>query len=292
MPTLYIFRGPPATGKSTRRAEMLAADPELRYVNKDELRELSPGWDERAIHEAQAALMAQYAAEGRSIIIDNTNMNTRTVDGYLAWAKQHGYTTVTVPFGHDVPFEEAVTRDLLRGLDGGRMVGRSVIYQFYVDAGLMPAPDPRPDAVMIDLDGTACDVEHRRHLVQPAEGGKRDWQAFGRAIPQDTPNAPVLLVYQALIAQRMPVIFMSGRGAEWRRETEIWLPRHGYGEYAAVVMRPFRDSRPDHVVKRELYEKYVAPFWTVRLVLDDRTSVVNEWRAMGLPCWQVAPGDF
>jgi hypothetical protein len=30
----------------------------------------------------------------------------------------------------------------------------------------------------------------------------------------------------------------------------------------------------------------------VRLVLDDRNSVVKMWRSLGLECWQVAEGDF
>ena len=292
MPTLYIFRGPPATGKSTRRAAMLAADRDLTYVNKDELRELHPDWSERQIHEAQQALMESYARAGRSIIIDNTNLNQRTMDGYLSWAQRHGYTTELVSFGHDVPFEEAVTRDYLRGLDGGRTVGRSVIYEFYVDAGLLPVPDEKPGVILIDLDGTACDIEHRRHLVQVGEGGKKDWRAFGAAIPQDTVNRPVHLVYRALVEAGHPVIFLSGRGAEYRAVTERWLRENGYQDYQAVIMRRFGDSRPDHVIKRELYHRYVEPFWRVELVLDDRSSVVDGWREMGLTCFQVAPGNF
>ena len=289
--TLYIFRGPPATGKSTMRAEMIADNPTIVCVNKDELREEFPGATEREIHERLMAAMDRAARAGLDVINDNTNLNPRTVNGYRSWAERNGYTVKVVDFGQDVPFEEAVTRDYLRGSAGGRTVGRSVIYQFYVDAGLLPVPLPeaRRPVVLIDLDGTACNITHRVHHVQ---GGKKDWKAFNAAIPRDTPNPPVQMVYWALVTQQHHIIFLSGRGAEQRAVTERWLAANGYADYEAVVMRPYGDSRPDHVVKRELYEKYVAPYWRTELVLDDRDSVVAGWRELGLTCFQVAPGNF
>jgi hypothetical protein len=45
-------------------------------------------------------------------------------------------------------------------------------------------------------------------------------------------------------------------------------------------------------VKRELFEKHVLPNYYVEFILDDRQQVVDEWRRMGLTCFQVAPGDF
>lgn len=293
-PILYIFQGPPATGKTTKRQQMIAADPTLRYVNKDELRELNPSASEGEIHETQLLLMEQWSHNAHSIIIDNTNLNPRTVQSYHSWAQKYGYTVVQVAFGADVPLDVAVMRDHQRGLMGGRTVGKSVIYQFYVDAGLLPVPVPaeRPPLILIDIDGTAADVTHRRALLWPEGATKPDWKAWNAAMHLDTPHRPVQLVYQALTSVGHRVMFLSGRGSECRRLTEDWLMQHGYGVYEALIMRPFRDSRPDNVVKRELYERYVQPYWDVQLVLDDRDSVVQGWREMGLPCFQVAPGNF
>ena len=57
-------------------------------------------------------------------------------------------------------------------------------------------------------------------------------------------------------------------------------------------MRKGGDKRIDSIVKKELYRKYIEPFYRVKLVLDDRNQVVDMWRDLGLPCWQVAPGNF
>ena len=42
----------------------------------------------------------------------------------------------------------------------------------------------------------------------------------------------------------------------------------------------------------ELYRKYIENQYNVIVWLDDRTSVVNHMRSLGLPVWQVASGDF
>lgn len=288
MPILYIFRGPPATGKSTRRAEMVAADPALGYVNKDELREQFPSDTEREIHLRQFLALDSFARAGRDIIIDNTNLNTRTVDSYLSWAKKYQYQTETISFGHDMPYEEAVRRDLARGQRGGRYVGPSVIWQFYVDAGLLPAREAkdRPDLILFDVDGTAADIAHRRHHVR---GDQKDWKAFNAGMAQDSVNTPVWLAYMAHRGQTR-VAFMSGRGAESRAVTERWLEDNDYWGYVFLLMRGYHDSRPDHVIKRELYEKYVQPYYNVRIVYDDRPSVIRTWRSLGLSVFDVGDG--
>lgn len=44
----------------------------------------------------------------------------------------------------------------------------------------------------------------------------------------------------------------------------------------------------------ELKAQWLAEYGKekVYLVFDDRSSVVEMWRAQGLPCFQVAPGNF
>jgi hypothetical protein len=73
--------------------------------------------------------------------------------------------------------------------------------------------------------------------------------------------------------------------------TEQWLAKHEV-PYAGLFMRPAGDSRKDSIVKRELFDRHVAATWAVRGVIDDRKQVVEMWRAIGLMCAQVAPGDF
>jgi hypothetical protein len=48
------------------------------------------------------------------------------------------------------------------------------------------------------------------------------------------------------------------------------------------------------VLKRNWYDNVLTAGERRRLVavFDDRDKVVAMWRSMGVPCFQVAPGDF
>ncbi|PPK92349.1 hypothetical protein CLV92_11595 [Kineococcus xinjiangensis] len=45
-------------------------------------------------------------------------------------------------------------------------------------------------------------------------------------------------------------------------------------------------------MKVQLYRKHIEPGCDVLAVFDDRQSVVDAWRAIGLTVFQVAPGKF
>ena len=57
-------------------------------------------------------------------------------------------------------------------------------------------------------------------------------------------------------------------------------------------MRKAGDQRSDAIVKREIYEQQIRGKFNVHCVFDDRQSVVDLWRSLGLSCFQVADGDF
>jgi hypothetical protein len=57
-------------------------------------------------------------------------------------------------------------------------------------------------------------------------------------------------------------------------------------------MRTEGDHRSDDIVKKEIYEKRIAPQYDVVIVFDDRDKVVKMWRDLGLLCGQVYYGDF
>ena len=59
-----------------------------------------------------------------------------------------------------------------------------------------------------------------------------------------------------------------------------------------VYMRDKNDSRKDTIIKHEIYENYIKNKFNVRVIYDDRNSVVDMWRSLGLKCFQVQEGDF
>lgn len=133
----------------------------------------------------------------------------------------------------------------------------------------------KPTAIMVDIDGTLAHMNGRRSPF--------NWQAVG----QDDVDEVIASITQ----HYAHVIIMSGRDEVCRPETELWLKKHNIN-YDKLVMRVADDNRKDSVIKWELYQKHVEPFYDIEFVLDDRNQVVKMWREQGLKCLQVAEGDF
>jgi hypothetical protein len=138
-----------------------------------------------------------------------------------------------------------------------------------------------PKIYLVDVDGT---------LALKLQGaGTRGWMDWHR-VQEDVPNLPVVQTVHAL-GRDYPIVCMTARDAVCREQTLHWL--HFAGVYPmALLMRPQDDMRPDHEVKRELYEHHIRGVYEVIAVLEDRDAVVQMWREMGVTCFQVAPGNY
>jgi len=164
------------------------------------------------------------------------------------------------------------------------------------------------DIIVCDLDGTLCNIDHRTHFVQVAEGAPRvansgsiiyprkDWDSFFNGVPNDTVNEPVLEVLERFQFEDFKIIFSSGRPERCRLDTIEWLYKHtnlfGADKSGALLhMRQDGDFRSDDIVKQEILDKHIDKE-RVLFVLDDRNQVVDMWRRNGLTCFQVAEGDF
>lgn len=93
------------------------------------------------------------------------------------------------------------------------------------------------------------------------------------------------------LQETYPIIIVSGRKAECRDETLAWLNKN-YIHPDELFMRADGDNRPDSIVKYEILMNDIAPGYAVKGVFDDRNSVVEMWRNVGLKCFQVEYGDF
>src|SRR5258707_11480334 len=90
---------------------------------------------------------------------------------------------------------------------------------------------------------------------------------------------------------RFPVIYVSGRIEATRKKTVAWLERHNF-PIALIYMRPDGDHRDDDILKIELLAAVRRDGFEPLMAFDDRNRVVKAWRAAGIPCAQVAEGDF
>ncbi len=74
---------------------------------------------------------------------------------------------------------------------------------------------------VFDLDGTICDVRHRRQFVATKP---RNWDAWNAGLVNDTPNVAVQKVFQALRHdQEVDLIIVSGRSDDYKEQTIKWL---------------------------------------------------------------------
>ena len=60
--------------------------------------------------------------------------------------------------------------------------------------------------------------------------------------------------------------------------------------YHELLLRKDNDMRQDAIVKREILQRLDKS--RILFVVEDRSRVVEMWRAEGLTCLQCAPGEF
>jgi hypothetical protein len=149
----------------------------------------------------------------------------------------------------------------------------------------------KPRAVIFDVDGTLA-------LRDETDPNVRAWYDWAR-VGEDLPNPAVVELAHMVVNQyHSPaggpaLLVVSGRDAICRDDTDYWLCDEYEIFHQGLFMRAHKDNRKDSIVKREIYERDIAPRWDVAWVVDDRQQVVDMWRdELGLTCFQVAPGKF
>lgn len=307
---LTAMRGYPGSGKSTKAKEIAAATRAVR-VCRDDLRKMlhdnhytGKTECEEQVTTAERAQVHALLKSGTSVVVDATHLEPRWLRKWQKMAAQYGaeFEVIDVDTGQ----LKCAANDLLRKARGERYVGSDVIERMAKRYPIKnwpkvtqletftPEPvewiDGLPEAIIVDIDGTVAHMacrspydytqvhtdtvdEHVRWLVNTIAGA------------DNTPEGPP------------HVLVVSGRDDECREATDKWLVDNRiYRD--ELHMRPTgaKDANgnklPDYRVKYDLFNQYIRGKYNVRFVLDDRDQVVNLWRALGLKCLQVQPGDF
>lgn len=279
---LYILRGLPASGKSTHAKDMMSVKENEWYrVNKDLLRTMLhfdefTGKRDRVTHDVSVTLVRKLVAEGKNVIVDDTNLNPRTHAAYMGIVKDLG-----CDYGDhliDTPMELCIQRDSQRD----KNVGEDVIKRMALMAGLYP----HKEFIIYDIDGTVADLSHRKHFL---ESGKKDWDSFFKNVSQDSVRMETFKMYRTDIDMGKKVIFVSGRPEKTRIDTETWLLDNYFEGYETLLMRQDHDKRPDVEVKQDIYDKYLKKY-AITKVVDDRPSVICMWRSNFLNVVDVGDG--
>ena len=137
-------------------------------------------------------------------------------------------------------------------------------------------------AIIVDLDGTLCNVEHRVHFMQTNPKQKAE---FHSACINDAVNEPIKALIEGMQAIGYKVILLTARPIQYAHQTQFWLKCAGI-EYDQIFMGT--QPMPDREYKRLTYLNEIEPYYDVAFVVEDRADVVAMWRKIGVMCLDCA----
>lgn len=280
-PKLLALRGLPASGKTTYAQEL--ANKGWVRVNKDDLRAMLNNSkfskdNESYVIALRDEIIISSLVQGKNVVVDDTNLDPKHLIAFESIAGEF-LADFEIRF-FDVDVKECIRRNKLRE----KPVPEKVIYQMYERYLKPPAPvieydDNKEECIIVDVDGT---------LAHTADG--RNPYDASRAM-NDSLDDAVSVITAMFYNHGYKVIVLTGRSSEHKQVTVEWLRENGV-EYDEIYTRAEGDTRKDSIIKEELFRAHIEPRFNVKFVLDDRNSVVDMWRRIGLKCFQVAEGNF
>lgn len=290
-----ITVGAAGSGKSTWARNLASQHPgEYVIIERDAIRHangIGPVGDsaqERFVTKVQNGQIEAALLDGLVPIVANTNTNKDIRKSLIRQLHKYG-ADVEVHVVHP-PLDVVLAQNAERG---GAMVPEDVVRRMWQSIESqkdsiqsvyrLPEVQPyrhsaREKVIVVDIDGTVADSV-----------GIRSPHDYSR-VSEDKAHHNVIDIVRAMSAT-YKIIFVSGRKDDCRNVTVQWLNRH-VGVPYTLFMREAADDRADFIIKNEIYDRDVIPFYDIIAVLDDRDQVVTHLRARGITVLQVAPGRF
>lgn len=268
----------PWSGKSTYCRENLSNY--LRF-NRDDARLANP-----TLKESQIALIEEKFMKdnvGNDIVIDNCHMSwSYSRKALMAQDLWYDISKIDM-FDALFPVEkDNVTKNLYLYLSLHQnnqrewiaKVPESVIYQMFLQnywsrEMLWPT-------IVVDIDWTIANLEHRKHFINTSP---KDHDSFYNAVSQDEPITDVIDIANHLSSE-YTMIYVSGRRNQTYRDTKERMDKY-WVKYDFILMRSWRDHRPDTEVKEEIYNKCLSDL-DIKFVIDDRRCVIDMRKSKGL----------
>ena len=110
---------------------------------------------------------------------------------------------------------------------------------------------------------------------------------------KDRPIEEVCALLESLLKDDAnQIIFCTGRVEDYREKTieqinKILKDSKNIDIDSFLYMRPKGDFRKDLMVKRDLYKRMIVDGFNPVLVFEDKITVVEMWKEMGLRCLRV-----
>ena len=148
------------------------------------------------------------------------------------------------------------------------------------------------EAVIVDVDGTLCDVSSvLHHITTP--GQTKNFAAFHSEAAHCPPNERVIQWCREHVEQGRELVIVTGRKYQWEEETYKWLQKNLPFPFSGPFMRGDKDGRPDSQVKRDIHRVLTEKHgFNIVAAIDDRPSIIATWRSMGIPTTAVYRPDW
>lgn len=300
---LVIVRGLPGSGKSTWSKEWVAESVTRVRINRDDMRfqYYNKYWGLDPHQEDTITLMEDTQVKGLldagiSVVVDATHLKAEYITRWYDIADQIREVEVDVQIKEfDTPLEVCLERNEKRERTVPEHIIRNNYKKYFRKGKMNPAPirktkessgriyvpdEEKPKAYMFDIDGT---------LANMIPSGRNPFDET--RVSEDILHSHIAEVLQSLHKSGYKILIMSGRTEFCKKDTEEWLRKHDL-HWDSLLMRKKGDRRKDADIKEELFFDHIADNYNVLAVFDDRNHVVERWREIGLPCAQVALGNF
>lgn len=291
MPKFIILQGIQGSGKSTFAKKWVEENPINRVRwNNDDCRRMCGPYSvlerEPFITSIRHTFIHQAMIDKKDIIIDDMNLNTRTIEYYEKIVKYYNeqntdkYILEYKQF-FDISVEECIRRDSLRDNPIGEQIIRKTYkkYALYIRDcqnneiinNLTPIYKDKPSCVLVDLDGTLAYA-----IGRPWYGNEAAAKIY-----TDFPNTGLIYLLQHL-QKDIKIIIMSGRSEGDEANSSLaWLNKYGI-KYDKALFRKTGDYRKGEVIKLENYNNYIKDKYNVISVFEDDDKCIKMYKELGL----------